>query len=87
MRSGAALSWDKLFKFDIKDIHSSLQVSVHDIEKSDDNDDDNSDDDDDSDSNGDDDDSQLGRATNNNNNPLHLLGNCLSFSLQLPPFL
>ena len=33
MRTGCLLSWDKLFKFEIQDIHSSLQVSVHDIEK------------------------------------------------------
>ena len=33
MRTGSLLSWDKLFKFEIQDIYSSLQVSVHDIEK------------------------------------------------------
>ena len=33
IRTGCLLSWDKLFKFEIKDIYSSLQLSVHDIEK------------------------------------------------------
>ena len=33
IRTGCLLSWDKLFKFEIKDIYSSLHLSVHDIQK------------------------------------------------------